>query len=212
MAGMARELRLRRVGDGGLLVELDSLEQVIGLTRALADARPGGVIDVIPAARTLLVRFEPEEVSRTMVGQWLSTASRQDADDDRVSDTVEVPVRYDGADLAEVARLTGLTAPQVVGLHSGAIYTVAFCGFSPGFAYLSGSPAALRVPRRSSPRTKVPAGAVALAGEFTGVYPRESPGGWQLIGHTDLVTFDLEKNPPALLTPGTLVRFIEATG
>jgi KipI family sensor histidine kinase inhibitor len=120
---------------------------------------------------------------------------------------VEIPVTYDGPDLAEVARLTGLPADEVVRRHAAAEYVVAFSGFAPGFGYLTGLPAELRVPRRDSPRTAVPAGSVAVAGEFTGVYPRRSPGGWQLLGRTDAVLWDPERDPPALLVPGTRVRF-----
>jgi KipI family sensor histidine kinase inhibitor len=122
---------------------------------------------------------------------------------------VEVPVTYDGEDLAEVGELTGLGERGVVEAHTAQEWTVAFCGFSPGFGYLVGTDDRLHVPRRSTPRTRVPAGAVALAGEFAGVYPRESPGGWQLIGHTGLRAWDIDRDPPALLLPGVRVRFVE---
>lgn len=122
---------------------------------------------------------------------------------------VEVPVRYDGADLAEIARRWGVTEAEAVRLHSAVEYRVAFCGFAPGFAYLTGLPARLHLPRRATPRTRVPAGAVALAGPYAGIYPRSSPGGWQLIGRTELVLFDAGRESPALLTPDTRVRFVE---
>jgi KipI family sensor histidine kinase inhibitor len=118
-------------------------------------------------------------------------------------------VRYDGEDLPEVARMCGLTEREVAVRHLEATYLVAFCGFAPGFAYLTGGDPVLRVPRRADPRTRVPAGAVGLADEFTGVYPRPMPGGWQLIGRTDAVLWDLGREPPALLLPGTRVRFVE---
>ena len=116
-------------------------------------------------------------------------------------------VVYDGADLEDVAQACELTIRDVIQLHSTADYTVAFCGFVPGFAYLVGLPELLQLPRRSTPRTRVPAGAVAIAAEFTGVYPRESPGGWHLLGRTGMPLWDDSRNPPALLAPGTRVRF-----
>ena len=112
-------------------------------------------------------------------------------------------------DLAEVAAISGLSQEDVVARHLRPEYQVAFCGFAPGFAYIVGGDPALRVPRRRNPRTAVPAGSVALADEFTGVYPRQMPGGWQLIGRTDAVLWDLDRDPPALLPPGTRVRFVE---
>jgi KipI family sensor histidine kinase inhibitor len=120
---------------------------------------------------------------------------------------VTIDVVYDGADLHEVASLTGMTPAQVIAAHTGTPWRVGFCGFAPGFAYLVDGDARLQVPRRAEPRTSVPAGAVALAGEFSGVYPRQSPGGWQLIGHTDAVMFDVNRDKPALLTPGMWVQF-----
>ena len=120
---------------------------------------------------------------------------------------VVVDVVYDGADLVEVGRLTGLDPVGVIAAHTGTLWRVGFAGFAPGFGYLVGGDPRLHVPRRDEPRTKVPAGAVGLAGEFSGVYPRESPGGWQLIGRTDAVLWDLERPSPALLTPGKWVQF-----
>jgi KipI family sensor histidine kinase inhibitor len=121
---------------------------------------------------------------------------------------VELPVRYDGADLIPLAAELGCSPEALLQRHAAGEYTVAFCGFAPGFAYLSGLDPALHVPRLASPRTAVPAGSVAIAGEYTGVYPRSSPGGWRLLGRTDAVLWDLDREPPALLTPGTRVRFV----
>ena len=118
-----------------------------------------------------------------------------------------IDVVYDGADLAEVAELTGMTPAQVIDAHTANLWNVGFCGFAPGFAYLVGGDPRLAVPRRAEPRPSVPAGAVGLAGEFTGIYPRRSPGGWQLIGHTDAVLWDIDRPDPALLTPGMWVQF-----
>jgi KipI family sensor histidine kinase inhibitor len=164
-------------------------------------------VDLVPAARTVLVMFDPttttvERVVADVSGRQIGAVA------ERAGPLVEVPVVYDGEDLAEVAALSGLSEEEVVARHQRPEYRVAFCGFAPGFAYIVGGDPALQVPRRRSPRTAVPAGSVALADEFTGLYPRQMPGGWQLIGHTDAVLWDLSRDPPALLPPGTRVRFV----
>jgi KipI family sensor histidine kinase inhibitor len=124
---------------------------------------------------------------------------------------IVIDVVYDGADLDEVGRITGLGAAGAVAAHTGAPWRVAFGGSVPGFAYLIGGDPRLEVPRREQPRTRVPAGSVALAGEFSGVYPRETPGGWQVIGRTDAALWDIDRDEPALLTAGMTVRFREAS-
>lgn len=201
-------MRVLPCADVGLLVELADLDEVLALYAELVDAPPEGVVDLVPAARTLLLRLDPhrtdaQEVERAVRSARPRPGTRPDAGH------LEVPVTYDGEDLAEVGRLTGLGERGVVEAHTSQEWTVAFCGFAPGFGYLVGTDDRLHVPRRTTPRTKVPAGAVALAGEFTGVYPRESPGGWQLIGHTTVQPWDLDRDPPALLSPGVRVRFVE---
>jgi KipI family sensor histidine kinase inhibitor len=202
-------MRLLPCGDTGLLVELADLDAVLALYAELVEDPPDGVVDLVPASRTLMLRIDPARTDPARVGRALQDVeprpgTRPDAG------RVEVPVSYDGEDLAEVGRLTGLGERGVVEAHTAQEWTVAFCGFSPGFGYLVGTDDRLNVPRRTVPRTRVPARAVALAGEFTGVYPRESPGGWQLIGHTTVQPWDLERDPPALLVPGVRVRFVEA--
>jgi KipI family sensor histidine kinase inhibitor len=195
-------------GDRAWLVELADTEHVVAWVDALHRAGPPGVGDVVPAARTVLVVAE-DGADMPALRSALSTVA---ASPGRVApsgvDAVEIPVRYDGPDLAEVARLTGLTEEQVVAAHCGASWRVAFGGFAPGFGYLVGGDPRLQVPRRDSPRTVVPAGAVGLAGPYTGVYPRESPGGWQLIGRTAVALWDPDREPPALLRPGAPVRFV----
>jgi KipI family sensor histidine kinase inhibitor len=202
-------MRTLPCGDRGLLVELADLDEVLSLYGALVDDPPEGVVELVPAARTLLLRLDPERTDVERVRGSLR-GRRPAPERPPAGETVEVPVRYDGEDLAEVGRLTGLGERGVVEAHTGQAWTVAFCGFSPGFGYLVGEDDRLHVPRRSTPRKRVPAGAVALAGEFAGVYPRESPGGWQLIGHTSMVPWDLERDPPTVLLPGVRVRFVEA--
>ncbi len=200
-------MRLIPYGDAALLVDLDGLDAVLGLSAALENQLPDGVVDVVPAARTVLLRFDR---SRTTAAQVASAVRRLTAApvEQFGAGQVEIPVVYDGADLAEVGRLTGLGVDGVVEAHAGATWTVAFCGFMPGFGYLVGGDPRLRVPRRADPRTRVPAGSVALADRYTGVYPRPAPGGWQLIGRTERPTWDLDADPPALLRPGVRVRFV----
>jgi KipI family sensor histidine kinase inhibitor len=199
-------VRIRPAGDAAVLAEVDDLDAVLALAAALRTEPLPGTVDVVPAMRTVLVTFDAT-TSAEQVGAALRAVRPRPYG--RGGRRVEVPVGYDGADLAEVARLTGLTAAEVVRRHTAADYLVAFCGFAPGFAYLTGTDPALRVPRRSPPRTAVPAGSIALADTFTGTYPRRMPGGWQLIGHTDAPLWDLDRDPPALLPPGTHVRFRE---
>lgn len=200
--------RLHRCGEHAVLVELDRLEEVVALYDALAADPPRGIVDLVPAARTLLVRFEPPARHSEVESAVLSV--RPAGGRLATTEEVVIPVVYDGDDLADVARLTGLTEREVVAAHTGTAWTVAFCGFAPGFGYLIGGDPRLAVPRRPESRVRVPTGAVALAGEFSGVYPRESPGGWQLIGRTETVVWDIAADPPALLRPGVRVRFAEA--
>jgi KipI family sensor histidine kinase inhibitor len=157
-------------------------------------------------ARTVLLRGDVRQLHDAVAHAtpMASEAGQQDSD---AGDAVLIRVVYDGDDLDEVGRLTGLGARGVVEAHTSTTWVAAFTGFAPGFAYLAGGEPRLAVPRRDHPRPEVPAGAVGLAGEFSGVYPRSSPGGWQLIGRTDVVLFDADRRPPALLTPGTPVRF-----
>ncbi|TFV64832.1 UNVERIFIED_ORG: allophanate hydrolase subunit 1 [Bacillus sp. AZ43] len=201
-------MRLLPSGRAAVLVELDELDEVLGLYAALSDEPPPGVLDIVPAARTVLLVLDPARTTPDAVGEAVRrTTPRPPARG--TGDVVELPVRYDGEDLAELAGLLGTSPEELVRRHTGAEWTVAFCGFAPGFGYLVQPGGAWDVPRRETPRTRVPPGAVAVAGEFSGVYPRESPGGWQLIGRTDVAVFDLDRDPAALLRPGVRVRFVE---
>ena len=192
-----------------LLVECADLTATMALHHSLEAADLPGVTELIPAARTVLISFDPARTSAAI----LAEAVRGLGHTESVSDTareVTIDVRYDGDDLAEVADLLSVSPAEVVKRHQAATWQVAFAGFAPGFGYLAGDDELFTVPRRSSPRTRVPVGSVALAGEFTGVYPRSSPGGWQLIGRTDAKLWDLDRQPPALFVPGTIVKFVEA--
>ena len=213
------------VGEEGLLLEVADLEAVLALDGALRRAVGSGdrvwrdVTDVVPAARTVLLLTAPgaDLAALRAAALRLSDAVRPARGDGGApgpkpaptSHEVEIVVRYDGPDLDDVAGLTGLTRAEVVAAHTGTPWRVAFGGFAPGFAYLVGGDPRLRVPRRDRPRPSVPAGAVGLAGEFSGVYPRASPGGWQLLGSTQAVLWDVDRDPPALLGPGTTVRFVD---
>jgi KipI family sensor histidine kinase inhibitor len=191
-------------GDAALLVEPDDPASVLAVAAA-ARTEPG-VLEVVPAARTLLVRARPEALGR-LAARLPSLAIDPSAAVPENADEIVLDVHYDGPDLVETAGELGLAGDELVERHAAGEYLVAFCGFAPGFAYLRGLDDALRVGRRAEPRTRVPAGSVGIAGEFTGVYPRESPGGWRLLGRTNARLWDLDRTPPALLTPGTRVRF-----
>lgn len=205
-------MRLLRYGGTGMLIEFASSRQVTGAYRALlAASREGqlpGVEELVPAARTVLLTMSPDVA---LPLEWLeSVLAEPGADepgDEPDRSEVVIPVRYDGEDLDLVAETASLTVPEVIELHAGARYTVAFCGFAPGFGYLTGLPEQLHQARLDSPRQKVPAGSVGIAGEYSAVYPRSSPGGWRLIGRTDQKLFDPTADPPSRLLPGDRVRF-----
>lgn len=224
-----REVRVLPAGAHALLVELADGDHAEAFHAELLRRRERGALpgvrEIVPGARTVLLdgiedqprgggRVPParlptarDRLARELVSWPLPPPRRE------VREAVEIPVVYDGPDLAEVAALWGVGADEVPGLHSRTAFRVAFCGFAPGFGYLTGLPERLHVPRRTTPRTRVPAGALALAGPYTGVYPRPSPGGWQLIGRMvdpAAALWDPGREPAALLGPGTRVRFVAA--
>ncbi|MFD3409683.1 allophanate hydrolase subunit 1 [Streptomyces cyaneofuscatus] len=235
----AREVRVLPAGAHALLVELVDGDHAEAFHAELLRRRDRGALpgvrEIVPGARTVLldgiedrpcgggrvpsarlptarvptaqVPTARDRLARELVSWTLPPPRRE------VRDAVEIPVVYDGPDLAEVAALWGVGADEVPALHSRTAFRVAFCGFAPGFGYLTGLPERLHVPRRTTPRTRVPAGALALAGPYTGVYPRPSPGGWQLIGRMvdpAAALWDPGREPAALLGPGTRVRFVTA--
>ncbi|MCX4750723.1 5-oxoprolinase subunit PxpB [Kitasatospora sp. NBC_01287] len=205
-------MTIRPFGDHALLLEVATGDQVAALySRLLAErerGRLGEVAEIVPAARTVLLDgvAQPHEMA-ALLAPWRVTGAEPVA-----GPLLEIPTVYDGADLAEVAAHWGVTPEAAVALHSRIEYRVAFCGFSPGFGYLTGLPPEREVPRRATPRPVVPAGSVSVAGPYTGVYPRSSPGGWQLLGRTALVLWDTGREPAALLTPGVRVRFVPVRG
>ena len=196
--------RVLPCGDRALLLELPGDGDVRGVAAALRRSPLPGQAELVPGARTVLVRLDREPTEHDVAAlhrvRPLPPAGLPPAAE------VVLDVVFDGPDLAEVGALTGRGAEALVQVLTTAVLTVAFTGFAPGFGYLTGLPADVHVPRRATPRTRVPAGAVGLAGPYAGVYPRASPGGWQLVGRTDAVLFDVDRDPPALLVPGTAVR------
>jgi len=194
-------VRWRRCGEDAALLDCDSLDQMRAAHATVCAARPDGVVDLVPGARSLLVIGGVAAVRALLDNADLTHPPAGEPRE------VTLDVHYDGEDLALVASDADMSEEAVVSLHTEAVYTVAFTGFAPGFGYLTGLPASLQQPRLESPRTRVPAGSVGLAGEFTGVYPRESPGGWRLLGHTTATLFDPHADPPALFAPGDRVRF-----
>lgn len=205
-------MRILPVNRSTVLVELADLEQVLTFHASLTSQPLDGIEELLPAARTLMLRFDPDRLSTKALEEALAQRDptmQQGASRAPRGSLVEIPVCYDGEDLAEVAQLVGLEVDDIIRRHQQSEFTVAFCGFAPGFAYLVGGDPALQVPRRSTPRPQVPAGSVALGGVYCGVYPQATPGGWRIIGATSLKMWDVDRDPPALLTPGTRVRFRE---
>lgn len=206
---MAEALRFLPAGEDGLMVELPDLAATLTLHARLREQPLDGVTEMVAGARTLLLCFdgrltEPSALAARIRLMDLSQRTMAQGE------TIEIPVTYDGEDLAEVAGHLGWSVAELIRRHSAATFTVAFTGFAPGFAYMTSDDPALDVPRRTSPRTRIPAGSVALGGKFGGIYPADSPGGWQLIGRTALPMWDTHRTPPALLAPGHRVRFRDA--
>ncbi|GAA2275893.1 allophanate hydrolase subunit 1 [Streptomyces hawaiiensis] len=200
-------MKVLSVGEDALLVEVSSDDEAQALHAELLRRRAEGSLsarEIVPAARTVLLDGldTPARLAAELTAAELPSAPP------RAGAVVRIPVRYDGPDLGDVAAHWGVPESEVARIHAETEFRVAFCGFAPGFGYLTGLPPRYDVPRRATPRTAVPAGSVALAGPYTGVYPRSSPGGWQLIGTTDLVLWDHARVPAALLSPGTRVRFV----
>ena len=211
------------MGDQALIIEFgDRVDpalsaHIAALAQRLRDSRPIGVLDIVPAYSTLALHYDsaavgagasPYEALAATIGAWLKTQSVESPGTGRM---VEIPVCYGGTfgeDLAALARSRGLSSDEVIEIHSGADYHVHMLGFVPGFAYLGGLDARLATPRRDTPRPRVPAGSVAIAGGQTGVYPLDTPGGWQIIGRTPIPLFRPDASPPSLLNAGDTVRFV----
>lgn len=202
-------LRVLPAGASALLIEVEDLAAVLALATALREQPMEGVVEAVPAARTILLRCDPQVTPLAAVADAVRRLTPT-AQLSSVGRVVEIPASYDGPDIDDVLAATGLSRAGLIEWHTSADWQVAFCGFAPGFGYLV-SDSTRSLPRRDTPRTSVPAGSIGLAGEFTGVYPRDSPGGWQLIGRTELTLFDLTADPPAVLRPGVRVQFVDHT-
>jgi len=210
-------LRAVPLGDSAITIVLGAerstelLNRVHATAAALAVERLAEVQDIVPAYLGVAVFYDSLQASFSdMAAKLLAICDRRTAstaDSDKIREH-EIPVTYDGADLAQVSASTGLSVDEVIARHSGRLYSVDLLGFVPGFAYLSELDSALQLPRRSQPRPRVPAGSVAIAGAQTAVYPLDTPGGWHIIGRTDRVMFDPSRDPPALLSAGDMVRFV----
>lgn len=217
---MSPAIRLLPSGPGALLVETEALADVIALHDALAATAPPGVIELVPAARTLLVVLDPAVLPLETASSWVRRAAAAPSSASAAStapggagahaDEITVEVDYRGDDLVDTAGLLGVSPEHLVARHVAAAWRVAFIGFAPGFAYLAADDWPFDVPRLDVARTRVPSGAVGLAAGFSGAYPRESPGGWRLVGRTDAALWDPHADRPALLEPGRAVRFREA--
>jgi KipI family sensor histidine kinase inhibitor len=200
--------RLHPYGEAAALLECADLADTQAVRAELQRNPWPEISEVITGAQTLLLRLRgPLSQRRVQQLERLSPAAPLE---EAAADPIRIEVDYSGEDLAEVAELVGLSSDEVIAEHTGQLWTVAFCGFAPGFAYLYGESARLRVPRRNTPRKQVPAGAVGLADRWSAVYPRSSPGGWQLIGRTPMTMWDLQRDPPAVLQPGARVQFVPA--
>lgn len=197
-------MKIMPYGDRAVLAEFEDLESTIAAYASMEDSKPSGVLGLVPAARTVLVSVDPERIGLRALVDWINslevgTAAYAD------SKEVTIPIRYDGADLEEVAKILGRSTEALIDWHLKTDWVCAFIGFAPGFAYLAGG--GLSVPRLETSRPEVPRGSVALAGEFCGIYPRNSPGGWRIIGTTEAELWDGELETPALITPRTRVKF-----
>ncbi|RJL09326.1 urea amidolyase family protein [Paracoccus siganidrum] len=202
-------MRFLPIGPRTLLVELADLDHTLALFDALLVDPLPGLAEIIPAARTLMIRTAPGiPADAALAARILSRGAGAAARRDSPAEIVEIPTIYDGEDLDDVAAHLDLSTAEVIAAHQQATWQVAFCGFAPGFAYMTCDDPRFELPRRPAPRTRIPAGSVALAGRFCGVYPQETPGGWQLIGRTRVPMWDLDRDPPALLRPGLRARFL----
>lgn len=198
---------IRPFGEAALLVETASAHHAQALAASLRADRPPGVLAAVPGLESLLVELDPLMADADQVRASIDSRVRGLRPLPSSGQLHVIPVVYDGPDLDAVAELAGLAANDVVARHAATELRVLFCGFAPGFAYLGDLPPELRVERLATPRTRTPAGSVAIAGSMSGIYPADLPGGWRIIGSTEVALFDAHRDPPVLLLPGDRVRF-----
>jgi len=214
---MEKDYRIFPYGDAALILETaeeiseSAYRRIRGIAETIAVNQPKGLKELIPAYRSLLVVYDPLVSDfASLESQIISLAARAAESPEPAAQIVCIPVCYKSPyamDMADVARHTGLMPEEIVALHSSETYLVYMLGFTPGFPYLGGMTERIAAPRRSSPRTRIPAGSVGIADRQTGIYPLESPGGWNIIGRTPAVLFDYSREPPALLRAGQYIRF-----
>lgn len=204
-------MRFLSVNVDSFLIELSSLEQTLALYRTLLRADLAAIQSLVPAAQTILVSFDPYQLQQQQLIQQIS-ALDLDQDQQQQHQTRVIPIRYDGEDLAQVAELQGLSVQELIRRHHHSVWQVAFIGFAPGFAYMRSPDQPFgEIPRLAVPRKRIPAGALGLAGQYSGIYPKDSPGGWQWIGNSTEKMWDLSRANPALLLPGMTVQFEDVT-
>ncbi|MGL5811213.1 MAG: 5-oxoprolinase subunit B family protein [Nocardioides sp.] len=203
-------MKALRYGESAVLLDGLTSAEILTVQRRLTSQEFPGLLDVVPAMSTLLVEFDPDQVTAAQVIGWVRELPVSTVEPPS-GPVISIRVSYDGADLEPLADSLGMSTDELIRRHSAPEYTAAFCGFTAGFAYLVGGDPALNVPRRAVPRTRVPAGSVAIAERFSAVYPRSSPGGWHLLGHTRAVLWAIEAAEPALIRPGRRVRFVHQT-
>jgi KipI family sensor histidine kinase inhibitor len=204
-------MRFLSVNSDCFLIELSSLEETLALYQQLQHAEAKGIKDLIPAAKTILVFFNELDTQFKVLVNWISGLSFGKSQQQNAKEVI-IPICYNGEDLQQVAELQGLSVAEVIRLHQQSLWNVAFIGFAPGFAYMSSPDHPFTdIPRLSVPRKKIPSGSLGLAGKYSGIYPKDSPGGWQLIGSTTEKMWDLERKNPALLLPGMTVHFEDVT-
>jgi KipI family sensor histidine kinase inhibitor len=196
--------QVRPFGEAAFLVDVDGPEAAQGLRRALVAEPIAGVIDLVPGRESLLVEFDARAADARALEAELASRSPMPAATSRLR---LIPVVYDGPDLAEVAALVGVSETELIEAHAAGDHRVLFGGFAPGFAYVGGLPERWRIPRLATPRTRTPAGSVAVADGMTGIYPTDLPGGWRVIGRTPVTLFDPRRLPPAYLEAGDRVTF-----
>ncbi|HET7922732.1 MAG TPA: 5-oxoprolinase subunit PxpB [Gammaproteobacteria bacterium] len=199
-------MNIRSFGDAALLIELPDAQAAQALCQALLVGASAGIEDVVPGFQSLLIRFDPLKQDAARLAERIRNSTYSLPFSSKPVEH-EIGMHYDGPDLSMIVQASGLSVEEIVHRHSRAVYRVAFIGFAPGFPYLTGLDPALHLPRHKTPRVHVPAGAVAIADQFCGIYPRSSPGGWHLIGTTDASLFDADRDAPCLLSPGDTVRF-----
>lgn len=213
--------KIAAAGDSAVLIEFEQRispevnRRVHSLAESLRRAWLGGVEEIVPAYCSLLIHYDPLQLSFDQVSSFAQMKINLEEEvPEKPTRRIEIPTFYGGKfgpDLEEVARLHQLTTSDVIRIHSSKDYLVYMVGFTPGFAYLGEVDETIATPRLQTPRTLVPAGSVGIAGKQTGVYPIDSPGGWRIIGHSDLIFFDPLREPPSLLAPGDWVRFVPVT-